>query len=300
MRTNKNMKKKQKKSARMSFLLVMVLIFAGTCFISCGDDKSKSAEDKESTKIEKTEEESKDKSDKDKPYYYNIENKERYDAYQQKNLEMDFDEVIWRVEADIDKPSYTETTEISREDENKLTTLVNKHFILRSDYEPAQLVELGGGYQVTPETKTAFDKMKADAAAEGLSLMYTSAYRTFAKQESLYSNYVANDGQENADTYSARPGSSEHHTGRAIDLVDETWDLMQFEYSDQCKWVSENCWKYGFILRYGEDIVDVTGYMYESWHITYVGEEAAKTMHEEGIESLEEYWVKYVKYSPEK
>lgn len=293
MRRNKNMMKKRKKRG---FLLVMILIVAGVCFVSCGDDESKPSEDKESTKIEKTEN---DKSNKDKPYYYNKENQERYDVYQQNNPGMDYDEVIWRVEADIDKPSYTDTTEISREDENNLTTLVNKHFVLREGYEPVQLVELGGGYLVTPETKAAFDTMKAAAKEDGINLMYTSAYRTFAKQQSLYSNYVANDSQENADTYSARPGSSEHHTGRAIDLVDETWDLMQFEYSDQCKWVRDNCWKYGFILRYGEDIVDITGYMYESWHITYVGEKAAKIMHEEGIKSLEEYWVKYVKYSPE-
>ncbi|MEE1037793.1 MAG: M15 family metallopeptidase [Eubacterium sp.] len=240
------------------------------------------------------------KVDSNNPYYYCEENSDRYESYQQKNPDMDFDEVIWRVEADIDKPSYEEMTEVSREEENSLTVLVNKHFVLRSDYEPAQLVELGGGYLVTPETKAAFGAMKEAAQEDGINLMYTSAYRSLDRQEILYNNYVAQDGQENADTYSARPGSSEHHTGRAIDLVDETWDLMQFEYSDQCKWVRDNCWKYGFILRYGEDIVDVTGYMYESWHITYVGKEAAKIMHDEGIEALEEYWVKYVKYSPEK
>lgn len=60
----------------------------------------------------------------------------------------------------------------------------------------------------------------------------------------------------------------------------------------------ENGYKYGFILRYGKDIVDITGYMYEPWHITYVGKEAATIMHDEGIKSLEEYYVKYVMYQP--
>ena len=293
MRANKN---KMKKGKNKFFIIAGLLIVAMIGVIGCGKEETESINsEEEAVKVETVKE-----NENDFPYYYNEENEDRYKKYQNLNPDMDFEEVTWRVEADIDKPSYEETTEISIDDENDLTVLVNKHFVLRSDYEPAQLVELGGGYLVTPETKTAFDEMKSDAQNDGINLMYTSAYRSLDRQETLYNNYVVEDGQENADTYSARPGSSEHHTGRAIDLVDETWDLMQYEYSEDCQWIRDNCWKYGFILRYGEDIVDITGYMYESWHITYVGEKAAKIMHDEGIEALEEYWVKYVKYSPEK
>ena len=96
------------------------------------------------------------------------------------------------------------------------------------------------------------------------------------------------------DTYSSRPGFSEHHTGRAIDVSQVYNKLEAFEGSDEALWLYANAYKYGFIVRYKDDQTDVTGYIFEPWHIVYVGEEISNTMHDEKIETLEEYVVKYV------
>ena len=100
------------------------------------------------------------------------------------------------------------------------------------------------------------------------------------------------------DTYSARPGHSEHQTGRAIDLCGSFGSLNDFINTPEGPWVNENCYKYGFIIRYQQDIIPLTGYKYEPWHITYVGTEVAQTMHDLNIRCLEEYVVKYIDHQP--
>ena len=100
------------------------------------------------------------------------------------------------------------------------------------------------------------------------------------------------------DTYSARPGHSEHQTGRAIDLCGSFGSLNDFINTPEGPWVNENCYKYGFIVRYQQDIVSLAGYKYEPWHITYVGTEVAQAMHDLNIRCLEEYVVKYIDHQP--
>lgn len=241
----------------------------------------------------------KEKSKNEKPYYYNEENKERYEAYSNKHPKLSEDEVIWRVEADIDKTPYKDMKLISKEDENNDILLVNKHFCFRDDFEPKDLKNTGNGQMATSKTVDAYKKMASDAKKEGLALNVRSGYRSIAHQRRNYSNCIKAYGKEYTNDYIARPTTSEHHTGRALDLVDDKWDFDTFDKSESCKWLHKNAWKYGFILRYQKDITKITGYAYESWHVTYVGEEAAKTMHDEGIKSLEEYWVKYIKYTPQ-
>ncbi len=268
---------------------IVVLMFAlmiALTLTACGGSKD---EDKDDSKTSK-------KTSEEKPYYYNKDNKERYDAYQKANPDLSWDEVIWHVEANIDKLSYEDTEAISEDEIDSEQLLINKHFVLKEEYKPSNLVEFKGGYYATENTVKAFKKMEKAAAEDGITLDICSAYRTFAYQKGLYERYTAQSGQAEADTYSARPGSSEHHTGRAIDLIELGHELTDYENSESCAWVHKNAYKYGFILRYGKDIQDVTGYMYEAWHITYVGTDAAKTMHDENIEAFEEYWVKYVKY----
>ena len=117
----------------------------------------------------------------------------------------------------------------------------------------------------------------------------------YSDQNSLYTYYVNTDGKQNADTYSARPGFSEHHTGLAMDLIPEYGlDLDTFENSDGFKWMQENAYKYGFILRYPKDKEYITGYIYEPWHYRYVGISAATTIKNEGL-TFEEYYEYYVK-----
>ena len=114
-----------------------------------------------------------------------------------------------------------------------------------------------------------------------------SGYRSYATQQSLYSNYVAQDGQAKADTYSARPGYSEHQTGLTMDFSPIA---DSFGQSKQFTWLMANAFKFGFVLRYPADKVAITGYMSEPWHWRYVGVAAATEMHDKGITTLEEFY----------
>ena len=154
--------------------------------------------------------------------------------------------------------------------------IVNKTYPLPRSYGPGGL---------TDECESAFEEMQAAAAEEGLDLYVASGFRSYELQASLYQRYCDRDGKAAADTYSARPGHSEHQTGLAIDLNSISSD---FAYTAEGQWVSEHCWEYGFILRYPADKVDITGYMYEPWHIRYLGRDTAKAVYESGL-CLEEY-----------
>ena len=101
------------------------------------------------------------------------------------------------------------------------------------------------------------------------------------------------DGVNKADTYSARPGFSEHHTGLAIDIDNIKTSYTDFDKTKEFIWMQENAYKYGFILRYPEDKVDITGYIYEPWHYRYVGVEAAKYIYENNM-TLEEYYALFL------
>lgn len=153
--------------------------------------------------------------------------------------------------------------------------VVNKTYALPADYAPG----------VDAEAQAAFDKMQADAADEDVNIYISSGYRSYDYQAGLYQRYVDKDGKAEADRYSARPGHSEHQTGLAFDL--NTID-NSFAETKEGKWVLRNCYKYGFIIRYPADKEDVTGYMWEPWHIRYLGVETAKAVYDSGL-CLEEY-----------
>lgn len=155
--------------------------------------------------------------------------------------------------------------------------VANKTYALPSDYHPGDLL---------PECSSAFNTMQADAAAKGLNIYNASGFRSYSLQESLYTRYSNRDGKAAADRYSARPGHSEHQTGLALDLNDIT---SAFANTAEGIWVAENCWRYGFILRYPQDKEAQTGYMYEPWHIRYVGVDVATKIYQSGL-CLEEYY----------
>lgn len=135
------------------------------------------------------------------------------------------------------------------------------------------------------EMLAAFSTMKADAAQAGLSLYNSSDFRTYDLQVDLYNRYVSHSGQAAADTYSARPGFSEHQTGLVIDLnsVDDS-----FAGTPEAEWVAKNAHKYGFIVRYPKGKEEITGYQYEPWHIRYLGVGVATSVYQSG-KTLEEY-----------
>ena len=162
--------------------------------------------------------------------------------------------------------------------------IVNKSYPLPKDYVPTNTYKdaTGLNYCTTCIDKEAYEKykeMKADATALGLNIWIQSGYRSYSLQESLYTKYVNRDGKEAADTYSARPGHSEHQTGLAFDLNSIS---DEFQYTDEGKWVNNNCYKYGYILRYPKNKESITGYKYESWHLRYVGEELATKLYNNG------------------
>ena len=137
--------------------------------------------------------------------------------------------------------------------------------------------------------KEAFESLSAAAKKENLNIIAMSTYRSYDYQTNLYNRYVAQDGKENADTYSGRPGHSEHQTGLAADVYNKTETYTNFERTKEYQWMQEHAHEYGFILRFPENKVDETGYQFESWHYRYVGLEAAKYIKEHNI-SFEEYF----------
>ena len=128
--------------------------------------------------------------------------------------------------------------------------------------------------------------MQADAKALGLNIPLVSGYRSYETQEKLYNKYVKKDGEKKANTYSAKPGESEHQTGLAFDIgsVDRS-----FANTIEAKWLAENAYLYGFIIRYPKDKEEITGYNYEPWHLRYVGQELAKYLKKNNL-TLEEYY----------
>ncbi len=154
--------------------------------------------------------------------------------------------------------------------------IANKTYALPEDYNPNGL---------HPDAKAAFEQMKEAAAAEGISLKIVSGYRSYSLQSKTYNNYVSRDGQDLADRYSARPGHSEHQSGLAMDInACENW----FADSPEGIWLAAHCAEYGFIIRYPKDKEAETGYMYEPWHIRYLGTELAAAVTQSGL-CLEEY-----------
>jgi D-alanyl-D-alanine carboxypeptidase len=138
----------------------------------------------------------------------------------------------------------------------------------------------------------AVESLIAAAAADGLNVRIISAHRDYATQVGLYDGYVARDGQEAADTYSARPGHSEHQTGLAVDFDDHGACYLAacFGETPAGLWLADHAADHGFVLRYPEGKQEITGFMPEPWHFRYVGTELAQEMRTTGVTTLEEFF----------
>ena len=232
--------------------------------------------------------------------YYNISNFDvdkidRYNTYYENN-EYNYEDVVTYVNIGMDLPVYTETTEV--EDSDSLLVLVNKYHYLPDGYEPDDLGYIPGAYgNNVPMRKVIIEPFKElQKAAEeeiGVQFMPTTAYRGYSFQKTLYDRYVNEDGIEKADTYSARPGYSEHQTGLSIDLRNTALNSDIRLTDDDYEWLSNNAYRFGFIIRFPEDKTYITGYQFENWHIRYVGLDVAKIIYEQDL-TLEEYIDLYV------
>ncbi|MCQ2969000.1 MAG: M15 family metallopeptidase, partial [Clostridium sp.] len=179
-----------------------------------------------------------------------------------------------------------------------LMILVNKDNTLDSDYIPEDLVLSEIDFVSYIETRNlakvtadAAKEMFEAAAKEGIVLLGASGYRSYFVQENLYNSRVINEGQEEADRYTAKPGQSEHQTGLALDILSEDYQEMDdnFDSTEAYAWLKNNCYKYGFILRYIDGKEDITGFLYEPWHYRYIGnKEVAEYIMERNL-TFEQY-----------
>ncbi len=182
-----------------------------------------------------------------------------------------------------------------------ILVLVNKTRNLPSDYKPDDLV--------IPNIKFSFEEnlekkyMRKDAAIalqnlfdaakqNNISLFGVSGYRSYQRQELIFEAKANKYGRDIANKTSALPGQSEHQTGLAMDISCSSVNYLlteQFGQTPEGKWLKDNAYKFGFIIRYPKDKTDITGYNYEPWHVRYVGKNAAKVINENNI-TLEEYF----------
>lgn len=143
-----------------------------------------------------------------------------------------------------------------------------------------------------PAAANALEEMFEAAKAEGQKLYVLSGFRSYATQKAIFDKKKRERGEKEANMSSAKPGYSEHQTGLAMDFEGDSLLgkglTAEIGESPEGKWVAENCWKYGFILRYPKGKTYLTGYIYEPWHVRYVGKAASKEIHEMDV-TFEEY-----------
>ncbi len=223
-----------------------------------------------------------------------------------------FDIIVSLKRTEAEKEEYEYSIDVSEylssidpENASDYLILANKSNPLGKDYAPSDLKTLecrtNKSMQLRSDAANALYAMMLAMENDGITDVYvTSAYRTYAYQENLFNKYVAGHQAEGmtyeeavkaALEYSAQPGTSEHQTGLCIDFITEKMGgnlNEEFENTAAFRWLSQNAYKYGFILRYPSDKVDTTGYKYEPWHYRFVGRTAATEIYRSGI-CFEEY-----------
>ncbi len=213
------------------------------------------------------------------------------------NNDSDYTDTVSIINVGANKDWYTDTkkTDLSKGH----LMLTNKFNSLDESYNSDDMVKISNQYSygdnqmVTEETYNAFIEMFNAAKKEDLTLIINSSYRSFEDQEETYDYYKSTRGEREADKIAARAGFSEHQTGMAVDIQTYGSTGATFEEFDEFKWLSENAYKYGFILRYPKGKEYLTGYEYESWHYRYVGIEAATYIHDNDI-TFDEYYAYFV------
>lgn len=235
-----------------------------------------------------------------KQKYYIDDYLKKYLAYYEKNPDLSFAEIITRINTHLDDEFYTNTEKT--DDTLGKFVLLNKHYYTDGNYRGQNLIDVDKQYnlyntsfKLSEECYEAFLKMYNDAKEQGYAFKINSAYRSYETQIKIYQGWVNKDGVALADTYSARAGFSEHQTGYAFDVRDYPFTNDDYSKTKSFTWVSENAYKYGFIIRFPKDKEYITGYQYEPWHYRYCGTECATYIHDNDI-TFEEYYEYFIKY----
>ncbi len=190
---------------------------------------------------------------------------------------------------------------------------VSEYFLLDKDYEPVEKIDISKHIKTSrsplymeKEAGQHFIEMMSDCKKDGITNAFgQSGLRSYSYQQGLFSNKINNlkksglssdKAYSKAKTVVALPGGSEHQTGLAVDISIDGSLTEKFASTKAGKWLAENSYKYGFILRYPKDKTDITGIIFEPWHFRYVGETHAKIMYNQNL-CLEEYYGKYAPLS---
>ena len=228
---------------------------------------------------------------------YHSERAARYAVWDVKDAK----ERVMQVNCDMDLEPYSNT--IIQEDDTDVTMLINKFYALPEGYVPADLVPLdkyacvqGEDFscqdveqiELRKEVYDAYIEFCDAASKENINIRAIAGYRSYDYQAGLWNYNASVYGEAYADEYYARPGQSEHNSGLCVDITFNGYNYNEIENYDGYEWILNNAHKYGFILRYPKDKVDVTRYGYESWHFRYVGKKAAKVIYDNDW-TLEEY-----------
>ncbi|WP_054861374.1 D-alanyl-D-alanine carboxypeptidase family protein [Gracilibacillus sp. JCM 18860] len=273
--------------------LFVMLLMGGTILVGCQQENSTDKDQKEETPTVENNQQEETPSDQEKNDQQEEQNKaEEASTTEDKNVS---DEEELKVDENglliVDNPKSVEV-------------IVNKQRRLPDGYEPTDLVEPNVSFyaeegdpkrQLRQIAATALEKLFEGAKADGLELVAVSGYRSYDRQKAIYENNVAQNGQEHADKYSARPGTSEHQTGLAMDVASAALVSVlepSFIQTEEGQWLEEHAHEYGFIIRYPEGKDDITGYSYEPWHVRYVGKEIATEVYEQQT-TLEEFFGLY-------
>lgn len=231
------------------------------------------------------------------------ENGNRYIRFYEKNKNLSYEDVVVRVNIGLDYKFYGF---IKNADTSKdILILTNKYLKLDKNYKPNDLEKINDKYFINgnksvnllrKEAKEAFERLSNDSIINNTPVYGQSGYRTYERQEELYDYAVKNYGINKANMDTARPGHSEHQTGLTIDVSStKSGNMLNFENTNSFKWMNNNAYKYGFILRYPKNKEKIHGYVYESWHYRYIGIKAATDMHNNYSDlTFDEYYYKNI------
>lgn len=183
-----------------------------------------------------------------------------------------------------------------------LLVLINKTIRLPASYTPNDLVLIDGfmetkkaGMMLRSEAAKALEELNYAAKADGASIVILSAYRSYWSQQATFSSWVGSAGLASAETFSARPGHSQHQLGTTLDYTSESVNLglsKDLTKTAEGKWMAQNAHKYGFVISYPKGAEAITGYIYEPWHYRYIGIENAQNLINSGL-ILEVYLKKF-------